>query len=220
MCRPAPILAVSLLVLFTCSCGYKAEIEKAQAEAQAARAEAAEARAKAEVLQVELDKLNAHENRHWEVAKPDTLIPDRAREAKAQALQKERLVELVARWNAAADSIATTLQGFGPMPFHWDGTHFPHPTFKLGSAEAYGEFAKILLAFLEKDDNLTFVTDNGLASLNLQSGVAGPKGPNAGWTLAELTEQFSRPGAHGTHDEATRKSLKKLSEKIRTRGEG
>jgi hypothetical protein len=41
------------------------------------------------------------------------------------------------------------------------------------------------------------------------------RGPDAGWTFAELTERFSRPGSHGTHDAETRMVLKSHTARVR-----
>jgi hypothetical protein len=79
--------------------------------------------------------------------------------------------DLMARWNAVAGGI--TPEGWN---FHWDPfANFPHPTFKGGSAEAYTAFAKILLAFYEKDDTFGYLESNKLFDMTLQVSYADGK---------------------------------------------
>jgi hypothetical protein len=67
--------------------------------------------------------------------------------------------DLMTRWNEVADGI-TTSDGFN---FHWEPfDQFPHPTYRLGTAEAYGLFAKILVSFYEKNDNFDYLTSHHL----------------------------------------------------------
>ena len=69
------------------------------------------------------------------------------------ALEKETM----ARWNAVADGLTTSIN------FHWDVfDQFPHPTYKGGTAEGYGQFAEVLAAFFERDDNFDFLARNEL----------------------------------------------------------
>jgi hypothetical protein len=69
---------------------------------------------------------------------------------------------LLARWNAVAGA---PVDGFD---FRWSTfNQFPHPTFKGGTAEAYQAFAKVLLAFFDRDDNFDFLTRNHLFKLHL-----------------------------------------------------
>jgi hypothetical protein len=65
--------------------------------------------------------------------------------------------ELMSRWNLAVDASNATID------FHWPYVNgFPHPTFKGGTAEAYGQFASILLVFLQS--NFDFLAQNHLRS--------------------------------------------------------
>jgi hypothetical protein len=152
-------------------------------------AEVARARAEAEAARAEADAV-------------------RAKAAKAE-------LEMVSRWNAVADGLPADVPNFGKVTFHWDGSHFPHPTFKGGSGEAYGAFAQVLLAFFKQGDNFDYLAANHLFTVNLRSGIpGGPNGPDTGWTLAQLADRFTGPEAIGTHDEATHKALKSFSDRI------
>lgn len=125
------------------------------------------------------------------------------------------LVDAVARWNAVAAQRPVQLPApFGQVTFQWDGEHFPHPTFKGGSPEAYGAFADVLLAFLDAPGNFDLLAANGLFNVTLRSGVAGPQGPDAGWTFAELVRFFASPAAFGTQDVATRSALAAFAQRI------
>jgi hypothetical protein len=69
---------------------------------------------------------------------------------------------LLARWNAVASAPVDGLD------FRWSTfNQFPHPTFKGGTAQAYQAFAKVLLAFFDRDDNFDFLTRNRLFKLQL-----------------------------------------------------
>ena len=72
--------------------------------------------------------------------------------------------DIMSRWNAVADGRTSSIN------FHWGAfEQFPHPTFKFGTAEAYGEFAEVLAGFLERDDNFDFLVDNELFELRLRN---------------------------------------------------
>ncbi len=204
--------AVALLL---CSCASRADLEKAQADADAAKKEAAQARAAVDELKAQLAK----EKGDTEEAK---LAAERA-EAKARvdtAAAKEKRAkaeaELVKRWNAVAQGMSADLPApFGTVTFVWKNVDdFPHPTFKGGSAEAYGGFANVLTAFLQQGDNLDFLIDSGLLTAELRTGVAGGSGKGTGWSFANFVNQFSAPNAHGNHDGDTRKALKTISDRI------
>jgi hypothetical protein len=209
-------LIVAFMALLVCSCANEAEIAKLRAETEGARADAAEARAVAESLKAELAKDKADAD----AAKKDAV--NTAARAKAElyvakAKSLKDMAEIISRWNIVANGVPNELPPAWAMKgFRWEDNHFPHPTFKGGSAEAYGAFAKVLLAFFEQGDNFDFLASNQLFAVNLQSGVAGPSGPDAGWTFARLAQQFSQPGSYGSHDEATRKSLKGYSDRIQS----
>jgi hypothetical protein len=134
----------------------------------------------------------------------------------ASAQPARDLAEVVARWNTVADQSPVDLPApFGRVTFTCDGEHFPHPTFKGGSAEAYGAFANVLLAFLQRDGNFDLLAANRLFTVNLRSGVPGPQGPDSGWTFESLLQDFSQPDSFGTHDAATRSALRAISERSR-----
>ena len=211
MSRKSASFFAGVFALSICSCTNNTDLTELKAELEAARKEAAEAKALAESVKAELAK------------DKDAIEATKLADAKARAAAEvakiklaKDMTELVKRWNAVAADYPADLPTFGrgPVTFNWDGTHFPHPTFKLGTAEAYGAFAKVLLAFLERGDNFDFLASNKLFQVNLRSGVPGPGGPDVGWTLAALTEQFASSGGHGNHDELTRKSLKAYSDRI------
>jgi hypothetical protein len=204
-----------LVALLICSCSNNAEVAKLKADVEAAGKEAAEAKALAEAVKAEVAKDRADAEAAKRVAAEAAARTKTDAEA-ARVKAAKDMAGVVSRWNAVADGLPTELPApFGRVTFHWDGERFPHPTFKGGSAEAYGGFAKVLLAFLERSDNFGYLAANRLFTVNLRSGVpGGPKGPESGWTFAALVEQFSRPGSLGSHDEATRKALGSFSDRI------
>jgi hypothetical protein len=74
---------------------------------------------------------------------------------------------LLARWNAAVDATHTSID------FHWTELQdFPHPTFRMGSSEAYSQFAAVLVRFFQTDGNLMFLEDNELLDMSFDSGPA------------------------------------------------
>jgi hypothetical protein len=96
--------------------------------------------------------------------------------------------------------------------FKWvEYGNFPHPTFRGGSVEAYGAFAKILVMFLQKGDNFEFLATNGLFSTELQTTVPGGSLKGTGWTFAGFARQFS---GFAKLDDDTRKAIKELSARI------
>lgn len=200
-----------LLAILAFSCNNNADVSKLEHDVEAARQEAAEARALAEEVQAE----RAKDKADAEAVKLAEAEAEADAEAAKVKLAKD-MAETVSRWNAVADGLPTELAGpFGTVTFHWDGERFPHPTFKGGSAEAYGAFAKVLLLFFEHADNFDYLAENRLFTVNLRSGVpGGPQGPETGWTFAELAEQFSRPDWLGSHDVATRETLRTFSDRI------
>jgi len=113
------------------------------------------------------------------------------------ALEKE----LMARWNAAADGLTTSLN------FHWDVfDQFPHPTYKGGTAEGYGEFAEVLAAFFERDDNFDFLARNELFQTPLR--YIFPSGQDGlGTSFEKLADYFSSDTAFGDIAPETRVRL-------------
>jgi outer membrane murein-binding lipoprotein Lpp len=184
--------------LLTCSCASKDEVERARAEAAAAKAEV-------EALKASLEK----EKADIEAAKAEA-IAAKERMAKLQT-------EMMNRWNAVAGGMNFPIGNFGNgnINFRWSQVgNFPHPTFKGGSAEAYGAFAQVLVAFLKAGDNFNFLAENHLFTAELQTTVAGGSGKGTGWSFAKFAEQFSAPNAHGKLDDDTRKALKDFSERM------
>ena len=115
--------------------------------------------------------------------------------------------ELMVRWNQAARSVPTT------YTFSWNAfDQFLHPTYKGGSAEAYGEFAQVLLAFFQLGDDFDFLAQNCLLRAPLYSTMAnGDHGQ--GWTFEGLAAYFAS-GVYGNTPEATRLALAAFSARI------
>jgi hypothetical protein len=118
--------------------------------------------------------------------------------------------QMMARWNAVADGRTSNIN------FHWDPFNkFPHPTYKLGTAEAYGEFAEVLAAFFGRGDNFDFLERNSLFDTRLiyvfPSGQTG-----IDTSFEELAISFSSDTAHGDHTAETRARLRVFAERIRT----
>ena len=115
--------------------------------------------------------------------------------------------ELKVRWNQAARSVPTT------YTFSWNAfDQFPHPTYKGGSAAAYGEFAQVLLAFFQLGDDFDFLAQNCLLRAPLYSTMAnGDHGQ--GWTFEGLAAYFAS-GVYGNTPEATRLALAAFSARI------
>src|SRR4051794_8809268 len=64
----------------------------------------------------------------------------------------------MARWNKAAEGV-TAKSPIGMVGFNWEEDRFPHPTFKGGSAEGYGAFARVLVKFLDEKGNFEFLAE-------------------------------------------------------------
>ncbi len=157
-------------------CAPQAELEQARAEAEKARAEAEKTRAETEELRA---KANAEERAKTEAAKQ-------------KEAQEKAMAEAMKRWNAAVGGVTVPAPMFGQVNFAWPELYkFPHPTFKGGSAEAYGAFAAVLLVFLQNDDNFNYLAKNKLFTADLRYGF--PNGTGTMWTFAGLTEQLSAP---------------------------
>jgi hypothetical protein len=124
---------------------------------------------------------------------------------------EKAMAEAMARWNKAAEGV-TVAGPIGKVGFTWEADRFPHPTFKGGSAEAYGAFARVLVKFLDGKDNFEFLADSNLIAAPLRYGDM-----KVDWTFGKLISQLAEPKAHGDHDEATRKALKAYAQKIAER---
>jgi hypothetical protein len=173
----------------------KAELAKARADLDQTKKELARTRADLEVLQAQV----------WRVLGPPKKIPTPAVQA-----------ELVKRWNAvAADQKFPVPGGFGAVNFTWaEYGNFPHPTFRGGSGEAYGAFAKVMVQFLRAGDNFEFMTKNGLFDTELETGVPGGSLRGTGWSFASFVRQFSDPKTFAKIDDDTAKGLRELAKKL------
>lgn len=128
---------------------------------------------------------------------------------------EKALEEARTRWNKAAEGV-TAKSPLGVIGFTWEADYFPHPTFKGGSAEGYGAFAKVLVKFLEEKGNFDYLAENNLFDAKLRYLMPNAKKEPA-WTFSQLVTDFSNPKGYGDHDEATRKALKAYAEKIAER---
>jgi hypothetical protein len=130
---------------------------------------------------------------------------------------EKAMAEAMARWNTVAAGVTVTGPGGLKFDFTWDADRFPHPTFKGGSAEAYGAFARLLVKFLDEKGNFEYLAENDLFGARLRYVFPGGKDAKVDWTLGKLVSDLSRPDAHGDHDAATRKALKAYADKIAAR---
>jgi hypothetical protein len=118
--------------------------------------------------------------------------------------------DLLMRWNAAADTIATP--GYD---FHWrDFDEFPHPTYQLGTAEGYGDFSEVLLAFLQAGDNFDFMARNHLFGITLHDIFASGQ-DGLGMTFEALVDYFGSPTAFGNIKDSTRAAIAAYGDKIK-----
>lgn len=117
--------------------------------------------------------------------------------------------QIMARWNAVADGRTSSTN------FHWDAfDQFPHPTYKGGTAEGYGEFAEVLAAFFERDDNFDFLDRNELFQTPLR--YVFPSGQDGLDTSFEkLAIYFSSDTAFGDIAPETRARLQTDAARIR-----
>jgi hypothetical protein len=174
----------------------RAELAKVKADHEATKKELAKVKADLESLQAQV----------WKVMGPPKKVPP----ADVQA-------ELLKRWNEVAADMTFAVPVVGKANFKWaEYGNFPHPTFRGGSAEAYGAFAKILVAFLQKGDNFDYLTKNGLFTTELETSVSGGSLKGTGWTLAGFVKQFSGPNNFAKLDDGTRKALEELAAKLDT----
>jgi hypothetical protein len=136
--------------------------------------------------------------------------------AEPKLTPEKAMAEALTRWNKAAEGVTAT-GPIGKVNFTWAADQFPHPTFKGGSAEAYGAFARVLVKFLDAKGNFEFLAENNLFSAPLKYTLAGGNDAKVDWTFAKLIAQLAEPKAHGDHDDATRKALKGYADKIAER---
>ncbi|MBM3980793.1 MAG: hypothetical protein FJ304_11005 [Planctomycetes bacterium] len=136
--------------------------------------------------------------------------------ADAKLTPEKAMAVTMVRWNKAAEGVTAT-GPIGKVGFTWEADKFPHPTFKGGSAEAYGAFARVLVKFLDEKGNFEFLAENNLFSAPLKYVYAGGKDAKVDWTFAKLISQLAEPKAYGDHDEATRKMLKGYADKVAER---
>ena len=111
------------------------------------------------------------------------------------------LQSLLNRWNQADKALVLAID------FRWSPCdQFPHPTFKFGTEEAYGEFATVLLLFFEQGDDFAFLADNHLFGVPLLYVFpSGNIGMNT--TFRKLAADFSSPTGFGNQSQATRQAL-------------
>jgi len=106
------------------------------------------------------------------------------------------------RWNAANGA---TLKA---VDFTWSEYNlFPHPTFKGGTAQAYGDFAAVLLQFFQQGDDFAFLANGSFFTTPLlyvfPSGQIG-----IDTSFKELAMDFaSGTGIFGSATPATRQGL-------------
>jgi outer membrane murein-binding lipoprotein Lpp len=162
----------------------KAELARARSDLDATKKELAKVKADLESLQAQV----------WKVMGP----PKKVTPADVQA-------ELLKRWNEVAAKGNYEWKEYG---------NFPHPTFRGGSGEAYGAFAKVLVAFLQKEGNFEYLAKNGLFTVELETTVPGGSRKGTGWTFAGFAKQFSDPKTFAKLDDETRKAIQELAAKI------
>ena len=188
-----PSVCAMLLVL-----GMRAHAQDPKSEVEALKAELVKARTDLDATKKELAKVKADleslQAQVWKVLGPPKKVPP----ADVQA-------ELLKRWNAVAAKSDYEWKEYG---------NFPHPTFRGGSGEAYGAFAKVLAVFLEKGDNFEYMSKNDLFATELETAVSGGSLKGTGWTFAGFVKQFSDPKTFAKLDDDTRKAMKELSARI------
>ncbi len=105
------------------------------------------------------------------------------------------------RWNAAVSAAGSGID------FHWlEYDQFPHPTFKGGTEEAYGQFAAVLLQFFQQGDDFAFLANGNLFTTPLlyvfPSGQVG-----IDTSFEQLAMQFSSSTGFGDAPLDTRQAL-------------
>lgn len=114
--------------------------------------------------------------------------------------------DLMSRWNLAVDASNATID------FHWqDVNEFPHPTFKGGTAQAYGEFASILLAFLQS--NFDFLAQNHLFTITLHDDTISGQG-GVVTSFEQLADSFSANNAFGDITPTVHDGLVQMAQRI------
>jgi hypothetical protein len=97
--------------------------------------------------------------------------------------------DMVTRWNETVANNPSNFASSG-FSFIWPTfEQFPHPTFRGGSAEAYQEFARLLLIYTQTGDNFDFLAVNGLFDVELRD--ASVSGSADFGTLRGLVNQFA-----------------------------
>jgi hypothetical protein len=80
----------------------------------------------------------------------------------------------------------------------------------MGTPQAYGEFAEVLLAFFQAGDNFDFLTQNQLFRFPLTYTLL--NGDDT-WTFEELANYFGT-GSFGSYSEATRAAIAEFAARI------
>jgi hypothetical protein len=120
----------------------------------------------------------------------------------------ELVQDVMARWNAAAAATSSTFD------FHWAAfEQFPHPTYKGGSAQAYQDFAAVLLAFFQAGDTFDFLAHHHLFTLHLTyTFPSGQSGLDT--TLQALVTSFANPDGFGNVPSDVRQALRDIADRI------
>jgi hypothetical protein len=107
---------------------------------------------------------------------------------------------LMTHWNDAVDAAGTTTD------FHWTSyDQFPHPTYKMGTAEAYNDFAAVLLLFFRQ--SFDFLAQNHLFQAPLR--YIFPSGQNGLDTnFQKLASDFSSNAGVSNLSDSDRQELK------------
>ena len=120
--------------------------------------------------------------------------------------------DLLTRWNAAAEEHSTA-----NYDFHWPVfPQFPHPTFKMGTEEAYATFQTVLLAFLEDEDNFQFLQHQRLFDAPLPHEFENHC-CDTSWTFRGLVGDFAGADTLGG-DSETRRRFQLLEKQIDAAG--
>lgn len=135
-----------------------------------------------------------------------------------RAAREKALGEAMVRWNKVADGVRVPFPGGGrTVGLEWVNDTFPHPTFKGGSKEAYGAFARVMVTFLDSKGTFDLLAENDLFAHPLRYAPPGGNELKVDWTFGQLITDLAQPGALGDHDDATRKALKGYADKIADR---
>ncbi len=116
--------------------------------------------------------------------------------------------EVMRRWNLAVDSTPS------PIDFHWQEVdEFPHPTFKGGSAAAYGQFASVLLTFFRSGDNFDFLAQNHLFTMEIRDDTLSGQG-DVVTNFEQLADSFSSSMAFGDITPDVHDGLAQIAQRI------